>query len=63
MLKLYKDNQEEKEVKKEFEGSGVACDEKNCKGEMMVELPIKKHPEFKELRRAFCGKCNWQGWV
>ena len=59
-LKSYKDNQ--KVLAKESKKSGVACDEKKCKGEMMIWQPEINHPEL-TLKRASCGKCGWRGWV
>ncbi len=44
-------------------GSGVACTETKCDGEMMVHKPAKKHPQLPELYRASCGICGWRGWV
>lgn len=62
-MKKYGDNQKEKEVKPLLEKSGVACDELKCNGEMMIEIPAKRHPELKDLSRSHCGECGWRGWV
>ena len=63
MLKKYNKHQSDKipEKKKSLK-SGVACDEKKCKGEMMIWQPEVNHPELL-LKRASCEKCGWKGWV
>lgn len=60
MLKKYKANQKTK--KQETKSSGVACDEKGCKGEMMIKIPEETHPQL-GLKRAVCNECGWLGWV
>ena len=63
MLKKYNKNMKNKMPKKEKPiSSGVACDGKKCKGEMMVQVPETIHPQLK-LKRAVCSKCGWRGWV
>lgn len=63
MLKKYGEHQKKVVPAPEKpKGSGVACDEPKCSGEMMIPQPIVKHPEL-PLKRASCGKCGWQGWV
>lgn len=63
-LKKYNENIDVKlPEKKEPISSGVACDEKNCPGEMMIQVPEVWHPQLKELRRAVCSDCGWKGWV
>lgn len=62
-LKKYATNQRKVLPKDKKESSGVACDEKKCDGEMMIDLPVSQHPEIPKLRRAQCGVCGWLGWV
>lgn len=62
-LKKYKDHQEKvSPITEKPASSGVACDEKKCKGEMMIHQPEVNHPEL-TLKRASCGECGWLGWV
>lgn len=68
-LKKYEDVQKKKGAvpPKLDVGSGVACTEPKCKGEMMILQPEVIHPQYnekkKELKRAICGNCGWKGWV
>ena len=59
-MKKYNDNQKVK--KEEVVASGVACDEKDCDGEMMIIIPEQIHPEL-GFKRARCSVCGWLGWV
>ena len=55
------------------EPSGVACDEKDCEGEMMIVQPVEEHYSKgragepgaikSPLKRAKCSECSWRGWV
>lgn len=65
-LKKYKDNQSEKITAKAPEASGVACTEKDCKGELMIQRPAiyqENRGSRTGLKRAICGVCGWMGWV
>ena len=63
-LKPYTKNMEAKlPERQEPEKSGVACTEKKCKGEMLIQNPKTEHPQLKGLHRAICNKCGWRGWV
>jgi hypothetical protein len=63
-LKKYSTNMNSKAPVEEWtDPSGVACDEKKCKGEMIMSSPIKNHAELPNLRRAKCNICGWLGWV
>ena len=71
-LKKYNTHQKTKLPKKKTEPSGVACDEKKCKGEMMIQLPIVEHYSEgragepgavkSDLRRAVCDTCGWNSY-
>ena len=62
-MKKYNTNQKQKVKKEKSVASDVSCDEKNCKGEMMIGTPEVKHPQLKTVSRAECGNCGWKGWV
>ena len=61
-MKKYNTNQKQKVKKEKFLPSEVACDEKKCEGEMMINVPEISHPQL-NLKRAECGLCAWKGWV
>jgi hypothetical protein len=60
-LRPYEESQEATPV--EWIESGIACTEKDCPGEMMIRSPVTKHPQLRSLVRAYCGICQWRGWV
>jgi len=72
-LRTYVENSSLKSTREEPEASHVACDEKDCKGEMMITVPHIEHYSVgrpgeagaikTELLRASCGECGWLGWV
>lgn len=35
----------------------------DCPGEMVIPLPVVRHPQLKVLRDAHCDTCGWMGWV
>ncbi len=75
-LQPYEAHQAEQAPEAEAEPSGVACTQRRCKGEMMVQLVGGRAEDGyargragepgavkNGTRRALCGVCGWRGWV